>query len=148
MTTVDGDLLAICEGRKTSRADHGDVDLVMKRSSDGGKTWSPLTLVYEQGGEAKITIGNPCPVVDRTTQTIWLPFTRDNDDVLLTSSIDGGRTWAAPRTITQQVKHDDWTWYATGPGIGVQLERGPFKGRLVIPCDHLVPFGDFVVVGN
>ncbi|MCB9937568.1 MAG: exo-alpha-sialidase [Planctomycetaceae bacterium] len=138
VTTVDGDLLAICEGRKTSRADHGDVDLVMKRSSDGGKTWSPLTLVYEQGGEAKITIGNPCPVVDRTTQTIWLPFTRDNDDVLLTSSIDGGRTWAAPRTITQQVKHDDWTWYATGPGIGVQLERGPFKGRLVIPCDHRV----------
>ncbi|MDA1054701.1 MAG: exo-alpha-sialidase [Planctomycetota bacterium] len=138
VTTNDGDLLAICEGRKTSRSDHGDVDLVMKRSSDNGQTWSSLSLVYEEGAEAKITIGNPCPVVDRLTNTIWLPFTRDNDDVLLTSSRDGGNTWLAARVITKSVKRDDWTWYATGPGNGIQLERGPFKGRLVIPCDHRV----------
>lgn len=138
VTTPDGDLLAICEGRKSSRSDHGDVDLVMKRSSNNGRTWSSLSLVYEEGGEAKITIGNPCPVVDQPTNTIWLPFTRDNDDVLLTSSRDGGRTWSEPRTITTSVKRDDWTWYATGPGNGIQLERGPFKGRLVIPCDHRV----------
>ena len=138
VTTDNGDLLAICEGRKTSRADHGDVDLVMKRSSDGGQTWSPLLLVYEEGDEAKITIGNPCPVVDLLTNAIWLPFTRDNDDVLLTSSRDGGNTWSVPRVITKSVKRDDWTWYATGPGNGIQIERGPFRGRLVIPCDHRV----------
>ncbi|MBI2480029.1 MAG: exo-alpha-sialidase [Planctomycetia bacterium] len=138
VTTGAGDLLAFCEGRKTSRSDHGDVDLVMKRSTDNGQTWSPLSLVYEAGGEAKITIGNPCPVVDQTTNTIWLPFTRDNDDVMLTSSRDGGQTWSEPRMITKSVKRDDWTWYATGPGIGIQLERGPHAGRLVIPCDHRV----------
>src|SRR5262249_8541099 len=70
-----GTLLAFCEGRKTSRADHGDVDLMLKRSRDGGKTWGPLQLVHEEGGEAKITIGNPCPVVDQDTGIIWLPFT-------------------------------------------------------------------------
>ena len=138
VTNSAGDLLAFCEGRKTSRDDHGDVDLVLKRSPDGGRTWSPLTLVYEEGGVAEVTIGNPCPVVDRANGTIWLPFTRDNDDVLLTSSHDGGLTWAEPRTITASVKREDWTWYATGPGIGIQIEHGPFSGRLVIPCDHRV----------
>ncbi|MCA9120601.1 MAG: exo-alpha-sialidase [Planctomycetaceae bacterium] len=138
VTTAEGDLIAMCEGRKTSRADHGDVDLVFKRSRDGGQTWGPISLLYEQGGDAPITIGNPCPVLDRTTNTIWLPFTRDNDDVLLTSSRDGGHTWSQPKVITASVKLDDWTWYATGPGIGIQIERGAFSGRLVIPCDHRV----------
>ena len=70
----EGTLLAFCEGRKTGRSDHGDLDLVLRRSSDGGKTWEPMQLVYEEGGTAKVTIGNPCPVVDRTSGTIWLPF--------------------------------------------------------------------------
>src|SRR5438874_13810792 len=74
ITAKDGTLLAICEGRKTGRGDHGDVDLVQKRSTDGGKTWSPLQLIHEEGGEAKVTIGNPCPVVDRDTGVVWLPF--------------------------------------------------------------------------
>ena len=67
----EGTLLVFCEGRKTSRSDHGDLDLMLRRSTDGGKTWEPMQLVYEEGGTAKITIGNPCPVVDRTTGTIW-----------------------------------------------------------------------------
>lgn len=131
-----GTLLAFAEGRKSNRADHGDVDLVLKRSSDGGKTWGPLQLVHEEGGTAAITIGNPCPVVDRSTGTIWLPFTRDNDDVFLTFSTDDGRSWAKPVKITASVKPPDWGWYATGPGVGIQLRHGPHRGRLVIPCDH------------
>src|SRR5207302_1117359 len=49
LVTPKGTLLAFCEGRKTSRADHGDVTLVLKRSTDGGKTWGPLQLVYDKG---------------------------------------------------------------------------------------------------
>ena len=138
VVTKQGTLLAICEGRKTSRADHGDVDLVFKRSTDGGRTWGPLRLLYEEGGTEKITIGNPCPVVDQTTGVVWLPFCRDNDDVLITSSSDDGQSWSSPRRITPQVKHPEWGWYATGPGTGIQLQRGAHKGRLVIPCDHRV----------
>ncbi len=136
LVSKQGTLLAFCEGRKTSRADHGDVDLVLKSSRDGGKTWGPLQMVYEEGGDARITIGNPCPVLDRDTGTIWLPFTRDNNDVFVTHSTDEGQTWAKPVKITGAVKQADWTWYATGPGVGVQLGRGAHKGRLVIPCDH------------
>jgi sialidase-1 len=138
VVTQKGTLLAICEGRKTGRGDHGDLDLVQKRSTDGGKTWGPLELIHEEGGAAKITIGNPCPVIDQSTRTIWLPLTRDNDRVLMMSSSDDGRTWTKPRDITTDVKGPDWNWYATGPGNGIQLTRGKFKGRLVIPCDHRV----------
>src|SRR6185369_14914168 len=79
LVTKKGTLLAICEGRKTGRGDHGDLDLVLKRSTDGGKTWGLLEMIYEEGGQAKVTIGNPCPVVDQDTGVIWLPFNRDND---------------------------------------------------------------------
>lgn len=141
IVTPKGTLLAFCEGRKTSRADHGDLDLVLKRSTDGGQTWSDLQIVYEEGGTKKITIGNPCPVVDQSTGTIWLPFCRDNDDVLITKSTDDGQTWSEPIEITKDVKKPEWSWYATGPGVGIQLLRGPHKGRLVIPCDHRVGEG-------
>src|SRR3954467_11672972 len=83
-----GTVLAICEGRKTGRGDHGDVDLVQKRSTDGGKTWGPVELIYEEGDTEKITIGNPCPVVDQQTGTLWLPLNRDNDGVFMMFSND------------------------------------------------------------
>jgi sialidase-1 len=139
LPTPSGTLLAFCEGRKNDRNDYGDIDLVLRRSTDGGQTWGPLELVYEEGGSAKITIGNPCPVVDEKTGAIWLPFCRDNRDVFVTHSTDDGRTWSAPRNITSEVKEPNWGWYATGPGIGIQLRRGQHAGRLVIPCDHREP---------
>lgn len=134
----NGDLLAFCEGRKSSRADHGDVDLVMRRSRDAGKTWGPVRLIHEEGGDAQVTIGNPCPVVDSATGDILLPFTRDNNDVFVMRSHDHGATWEAAKRITKQVKKPNWTWYATGPGTGIQLVDGNHAGRLIIPCDHRV----------
>ena len=136
LVTKKGTLLAFCEGRRDNRRDHGDIDLVLKRSTDHGKTWKPMQLVHEEGGTAKITIGNPCPVLDRTTGTVWLSFCRDNDDVFITHSSDDGKTWAKPKKITEGIKRPEWNWYATGPGNGIQLELGPHKGRLVMPCDH------------
>lgn len=144
-----GALLAFCEGRKTGRGDHGDLDLVLRRSVDGGRTWEAMRLVYEEGGDAKVTIGNPCPVLDSETGTIWLPFTRDNNDVLVTSSADEGVTWSKPVVITAHVKKPGWTWYATGPGVGIRVERGAHRGRLVIPCDHREPLdGKAVTVSH
>jgi sialidase-1 len=136
LVSPKGTLLAFCEGRKTSRADDGDIDLLLRRSGDGGKTWGPIELVYEEGGSKPITIGNPCPAVDEKTGTIWLTFCRNNTDVFVTSSADDGRTWSRPREITDGVKKPGWGWYATGPGVGIQLRHGPHAGRLVIPCDH------------
>src|SRR4029079_18749526 len=63
----NGDLLAFAEGRKNSAADHGDIDIVLKRSGDDGKTWGRLQLVQDEDADprAKIWIGNPTPAVDQ-----------------------------------------------------------------------------------
>ncbi len=136
MAAANGDLLAFAEGRKTGGGDAGDIDIVMKRSSNGGATWSALQLVQEEGGDKKITIGNPAPVLDATTGVIWLTFCRNNSRVFVISSSDHGQTWSPRREITEQVKPAGWNWYATGPVHGIQLLRGEHAGRLVIPCDH------------
>lgn len=142
--TPSGVLLAFCEGRLASSRDSGQIDLLLRRSADGGRTWTEAQVVAT---EPDITCGNPCPIVDRDTGAIWLPFCKNNANgpehdiiagkaprtVWLTHSTDDGATWAAPREITPAVKRPDWTWYATGPCHGIQL-RG---GRLLAPCNHV-----------
>jgi len=131
-----GTLLAFCEGRKKGGNDEGDIDLLLRRSTDIGRTWGPVQLVHEEGGDRPITIGNPCPVVDQETGTIWLTFCRNNNEVFVTSSDDDGGAWSKPKEITASVKRPEWGWYATGPGCGIQLHHENRRGRLVIPCDH------------
>jgi sialidase-1 len=148
--TAKGTVLAFCEGRKAGTSDSGDIDLLVKRSTDNGQTWNPQQIVWDDGGN---TCGNPVPVVDRETGTIWLLMTWNHGDdteeqikartskdtrrVFVVSSTDDGLNWSAPREITDAVKPPDWTWYATGPGGGIQIEQGPHRGRLVIPCNHI-----------
>lgn len=142
-------LLAFCEGRKTGSGDSGNIDIVMKRSTDYGKTWSDQQVLWNDGTN---TCGNPCPVVDRTTGEIFLLLThnlgQDHESAIIRktaestrtvwvmSSKDNGMTWSIPREITGTTKDPSWGWYATGPGNGMQIENGPRKGWLVIPCDH------------
>ena len=136
VVSTKGTVLAFCEGRKTSRRDHGNIDLLLRRSTDGGKTFGPVQLVYEEGGDEEITCGNPTVLVDRETGTVWLAFCRNNDRVLMTHSDDDGASWSDPVDLTTTLKESSWTWYATGPGQGLQLERGPHRGRLIVPCNH------------
>ena len=143
--TAAGTVLAFCEARKYTGGDSDQIDLLVRRSSDHGRTFAPPQLVAT---EPDWVCGNPAPVVDRDTGSIWLPFCknrRDGDErmichgqaprtVWVTASHDDGVTWEEPVEITAQVKQPDWTWYATGPGHGIQLA----SGRLLIPCDHIV----------
>ncbi|NUQ65797.1 MAG: exo-alpha-sialidase [Pirellulales bacterium] len=146
VVTDRGTVLAFCEGRKLGSGDAGDIDLLVKRSIDGGRTFGPQQIVWDD--EAN-TCGNPCPVIDHTTGTIWLLLTHNlgtdrepeiiartskgTRTVWLAKSTDDGLTWSKPVEITRVAKLPNWTWYATGPGAGIQLK----SGRLVIPCDHI-----------
>ncbi len=148
--TKQGTLLAFAEARKNSCGDEGDIDLVVKRSSDKGKTWSALSVIWTDGEN---TCGNPAPVVDQTTGKIHLLMTwnlgtddistinngtsKDTRRVYKTASVDDGVTWATPQEITADVKLAAWGWYATGPCHGIQISKGTYKGRLVIPCDNI-----------
>jgi sialidase-1 len=141
IATKKGTLLAFCEGRRNSAADSGDIDLLLRRSFDGGRTWGPVQTVADAGTD---TAGNPTPVLERKTGTVFLLLTRNPGNVAerqtgefdrtvwITRSTDDGATWAPPKDITPSVKQKGWTWYATGPGNGIQLK----SGRLVVPCDH------------
>jgi sialidase-1 len=148
--TTKGTVLAFCEGRKHNRGDTGDIDMLIRRSLDDGTTWSEQQLIWDDGENV---CGNPCPVVDQKTGTIWLLMTWNRGDdpekdiiamkstdtrrVFITSSENDGKTWTIPKEITELVKKPDWTWYATGPGAGMQIKNGQYAGRLVVPCDHI-----------
>jgi len=142
-------LLAFAEGRRFGRGDSGAIDLVLKRSTDSGATWSALQVVWSDGAN---TCGNPCPVVDNRTGRILLPMTwnsgqdngrdlhsgtgSDTRRVFLTYSDDDGRNWSSAREITGQAKRPDWWWYATGPGVAIQIRNGEHAGRIVVPANH------------
>ncbi|WP_235981219.1 sialidase family protein, partial [Streptomyces albidus (ex Kaewkla and Franco 2022)] len=141
--TAKGTLLAFAEGRVRDCGDAGDIDVVVKRSTDGGRTWGPLQVVTRGGGD---THGNPVPVVDRRTGRILLTetFNAGRTDGKscespcerkphLQYSDDDGLSWSPPRDLSAQLRPAGWnSWYATGPGHGLQLSRGPHAGRLVL----------------
>jgi sialidase-1 len=142
-----GQLLAFAEARKGGSADSGDIDIVVKRSRDGGRTWSALDVVGDNGSDS---FSNPCPVVEPGTGRILLLTTRNigtdkEADILagrskgsprvwLLRSEDHGDTWSAPVEITDSTKRANWTWYAVGPGIGIPTRAG----RVVVPANHAI----------
>ncbi len=150
VTTNSGTVLAFAEARKNSCGDAGDIDLVLKRSFDGGNTWTALQIIWS---DSTNTCGNPAPVLDKKSGRIillasWNLGTDHEADIIankrkdmrrifVLSSGDEGETWSSPEEITKDVKLDNWTWYATGPGSGIQIQKGKFKGRLVVACDHV-----------
>ncbi|HEY6739824.1 MAG TPA: sialidase family protein, partial [Actinopolymorphaceae bacterium] len=135
--TTKGTLLAFAEGRVNDCSDTGDIDLVLRRSTDGGRTWGPIQVVIEGNGDTR---GNPSPVVDEESGRIALLSTRNPGadqhirEPFLQYSEDDGVTWTEPENITDDISKPEWLWwYGTGPVHGIQLKRGPHAGRLVVP---------------
>ncbi|MDT0346051.1 sialidase family protein [Streptomyces litchfieldiae] len=151
LTTTEGTVLAFAEGRVGGAGDAGNIDVVVRRSLDGGCTWEPLTVVAAGEGDTR---GNPTPVIDPATGDIVLVTCFNGGEaseaeimrgevppeesrrVFVQTSQDDGRSFSPPRDITAEAKLPDWRWYATGPGHAIALTHGEHAGRLLIPANH------------
>src|SRR5690606_26286962 len=156
-------IIAIAEGRVNNAGDYGNIDIVMKTSIDGGKTWSGLSQIVDVGN---LQAGNPAPVIDMQDPRypkgrIFLFYNVGNDHegevrkgngyrtVWYVASTDQGQTWAQPVEITTQVHRpnkpdvnpswnfkEDWRSYANTPGHAMQIEAGKYKGRIYVAANH------------
>ena len=157
------DLLAFCEGRVHGAGDFGDINIVMKRSSDGGKTWQALQTIVDADS---LQAGNPAPVVDVNDPAyprgrIFLFYNTGNNhegevrkgyglrEVWYKTSTDNGTTWSDPVNITLQVHRprqprvnaaynfaEEWRSYANTPGHAMQFQNGKHKGRIFVAANH------------
>lgn len=159
----NGRLLAFCEGRVNGSNDFGDINIVMKSSADGGKTWSALQTIVDADS---LQAGNPAPVVDLTDPLypkgrVFLFYNTGNNhegevrkgkglrEVWYKTSTDGGSSWSSPINITTQVHKpnqpqvnaayqfkEDWRSYANTPGHAMQFAGGKYKGRMYVAANH------------
>jgi sialidase-1 len=148
VVTAKGTLLAYCEARKSDRSDWCTIDILMRRSTDGGKNWSAAKKIAEVAGPFKknsvalaqklaqpddVTYNNPVAIVDAKAGAVHFLFCLEYMRCFYQRSDDDGQTFSKPVEITSVFeafrKDYDWKVLATGPAHGIQLKNG----RLVVP---------------
>ncbi len=157
LTTKTGTVLAFCE-RRLGLHDHAQNDIVLKRSTDGGKTWGKEIVVFEDGMNS---INDPLtvqlsdgrvmvmfarfPYGRHARNSGWIKMAENGYDdpkvnvlTFVTFSEDDGKTWSKPRDITRSVKPEHWL-NANSPGAMIQIQRGPHKGRIITGLWGTVP---------
>ena len=156
VTTQAGTLLAFAEGRRQP-SDHGQNDIILRRSTDRGATWGEMIDVHLD--ETKVFV-NPCAVVLDTGRVLLMyqefpvgyharpignrvklldaGITGEHiSRTLLRWSDDDGATWSDAKDVTAGTKRPaPVRSTASGPGTGIQLTRGAHKGRVLIPTNE------------
>ena len=149
VVTAKGTVLTWCEARKRAAgvSDWDDIRILLRRSTDDGKTWStpksianlegpkvknPLALKMKNVDPNDVTYNNPVLIADKDG-TVHMLFCLEYERVFYQRSDDDGLTFSQPTEITktfEDFKKDyDWKVLATGPNHSIQLKTG----RLVVP---------------
>jgi len=146
VVTAKGTVLAYCEARKFTVADRGEIEIHLRRSTDGGRTFTPAQQVAhlgprlprnphmpdskqtkDMGGPDEQTVNNPVAIAARDG-TVHLIYCVEYMRAFHMRSEDDGRNWSAPVEITAAFdglqRNLDWQVIATGPGHAAELARG------------------------
>ncbi len=139
----NGDLLAFAGGR-SAREDDSKGTIVLRRSSDKGRTWEKQQEIAGENRKDRIAI--PYPILLDNGKIILLylksDFVTKHEDrtdrkVLMKTSDDNGKSWSKERDITSQVRKSHWgDWYGLGPGHGFVKQSAPNKGRIIVAARH------------
>ena len=152
VVTAAGTVLAYCEARKGDSGDWGTIDVMLRRSTDGAKTWLPRQRLVHLEGDLPLnpvaeaqdldrpgenTVNNPVAIVDYQDGSLHFLYCLEYMRCFYMRSQDEGVTWTDAVEITSTFEafrsEYDWKVIATGPGHGIQLRHGPYAGRLVVP---------------
>jgi sialidase-1 len=152
VNTKQNSLLAYCEARKSASGDWGSIDILLRRSIDSGKNWSapikinpdglnvpknPVALEQNIAALDEHTFNNPVAIADQQPGVVHFIFCAEYARCFYLLSVDDGITWTQPVDITSAFEElrsvYNWRVIATGPGHGIQLQKGPHPGRLLIP---------------
>jgi sialidase-1 len=154
VVTARGTVLAYCEARKQTGLDWDDIEILLRRSADGGASWSqPRALPHPAGRldrnpaalanaelarraalprSGQIAFHNPVAIADRGGAVHFL-YCVDYYRCFYLRSDDDGATFTRPVEITPALTRSredyDCKVFATGPAHGIQLR----SGRLVVP---------------
>ena len=143
VVTPKGTILAYCEARRTGKSDWDEINILMRRSIDGGKTFlepqhvahqgdkvpkNPLAIKQKLGLQPEATVNNPVAVVDRKSGRITMLYCVEYSRCFAMHSDDEGATFSKPRDITAALEklRQEYPWFvvAIGPGHAIQLKNG------------------------
>ncbi len=156
--TKQGTLIAVFDNRYGHNGDlPADIDVAIRRSTDGGQTWSPIQVAIDKKDIPGIGhgVGDPAILVDNKTGWIWVaglaspksghPIFKSSKGTaapakcgqwILAYSKNDGKSWSKPINITESIKRladpdtKSWGCIFQGPGNGICLK----DGTLVFPA--------------
>jgi Neuraminidase (sialidase) len=148
IATRKGTLLAYCEARKSNKGDWGTIEILLRRSTDGGRTWgptrklvstprdierNPVALAHGVAKPGDVTVNNPVAIADRQNGSVHFLYCVEYARCFYRRSDDEGASFTEPVEITAAFERFGpeypWKVLATGPGHGIQLSGG----RLLVP---------------
>lgn len=151
ITAPNGDIIVAIDERVESCADlnsNNDINIVARRSSDNGKTWSDIEPIinFPFGQSAS----DPSMILDEETDEIFLFYNfmdlmKENGVYYLhvIKSSDNGKTWSKPEDITSQITKPEWhtDFKFITSGRGIQTRSGKLLHTMVNLRNGLHLFG-------
>lgn len=140
VTAKDNSIIVFAEDRHNSWRDKSYTDVVCKRSTNGGESWSAAINITGTLNSGEYAFMDPTPVVDTENGKIFIFFTRwnklnadpKNNRAFMSVSTDNGISWSTPTDMTDEIIAPDMFSSGFGPGHGIMISEGDHKGRLVV----------------